>query len=210
MASRLLLADDHVIVRSGIKNLLLNEGFEIVAEASNGQEAIKLVEKFDPDVAVLDISMPLLNGIDAAREIRAASPRTKVVVLTMHKQERFALEALRSGVAGYVLKTQATADLAQAIRTVLQGDTYLSPAISGTVVTAALGKTTPHLVALTPRERQVLQLIAESKTNKEIAQHLDISVKSVESHRGNLMKKLDLHGIAGLVRYAINIGLVQP
>lgn len=210
MTTRLVLADDHVMVRSGLRNLLLNEGFEVVAEGSNGQEALEMVEKFDPDVAVLDISMPLLNGIDAARQIHAACPRTKVILLTMHKQESFALEALRSGIAGYVLKTQATGDLAQAIRTVLQGDTYLSPAISGTVVTAALAKITPHLVALTARERQVLQLIAESKTNKEIAQHLDISVKSVESHRGNLMKKLDLHTIAGLVRYAINIGLVQP
>jgi len=209
MATRLLLADDHVIVRNGLRNLLLNEGFEVVAEASNGREAFEMVEKFDPDVAVIDISMPLLNGIDAARQIHAASPRTKVILLTMHRQESFALEALRSGIAGYVLKTQATGDLVQAIRTVLQGDTYLSPAISGTVVTAALGKITPHLVALTARERQVLQLIAESKTNKEIAQYLDLSVKSVESHRGNLMKKLDLHAIAGLVRYAINIGLVQ-
>ena len=210
MSTRLLLAEDHVMVRNGLKNLLLNEGFEVVAEASNGQEAVDQTVELDPDVAVLDISMPLLNGIDAARQIHAASPRTKVVFLTMHKQERFALEALRSGIDGYVLKTQATADLVQAIRTVLQGDIYLSPAISGTVVTAALGKTAPHLVALTPRERQILQLIAESKTNKEIAQQLDITVKSVESHRGNLMKKLDLHAIAGLVRYAINIGLVQP
>jgi DNA-binding NarL/FixJ family response regulator len=210
LSTRLLLADDHVIVRSGIRNLLLNEGFEIVAEASNGRDAVEQTALLDPDVAVLDISMPLLNGIDAAREIRAASPRTKVVFLTMHKQERFALEALRSGVDGYVVKTQATDDLAHAIRTVLQGDTYLSPAISATVVTAALGKAAPNLVSLTQRERQVLQLIAESKSNKEIAQQLDISVKSVESHRGNLMKKLDLHAVAGLVRYAINIGLVEP
>lgn len=210
MSTRLLLADDHVIVRSGLRNLLFIEGFEIVAEASNGQDAVEQTALLDPDVAVLDISMPMLNGIDAARAIHVANPRTKVVLLTMHKQERFALEALRSGVDGYVLKTQATDDLAQAIRTVMQGDTYLSPAISATVVNAALGKTAPNLVSLTQRERQVLLLIAESKSNKEIAQQLDISIKSVESHRGNLMKKLDLHAVAGLVRYAINIGLVEP
>ena len=210
MSTRLVLADDHVIVRSGLRNLLFNEGFEIVAEASNGQDAVKQTALLDPDVAVLDISMPVLNGIDAAREIRAASPRTKVIFLTMHKQERFALEALRSGVDGYVLKTQATDDLTQAIRTVMQGDTYLSPAISATVVNAALGKAAPNLVSLTQRERQVLQLIADSKSNKEIAQQLGISLKSVESYRGNLMKKLDLHAVAGLVRYAINIGLVEP
>jgi DNA-binding NarL/FixJ family response regulator len=210
LSTRLLLADDQVIVRSGLRNLLCKEGFDIVAETDNGRDAVEQTALLDPDVAVLDISMPLLNGIDAAREIRVASPRTKVVFLTMHKQERFALEALRSGVDGYVVKTQATDDLAHAIRTVLQGDTYLSPAISATVVNAALGKAAPNLVSLTQRERQVLQLIAESKSNKEIAQQLDISIKSVESHRGNLMKKLDLHAVAGLVRYAINIGLVEP
>lgn len=209
MSIRLLLADDHVIVRSGIKHLLNDEGFDIVAEASDGQEAVEMAETLDPDVAVLDISMPLLNGIDAARSIHATSPRTKVIFLTMHKDERYALEALRTGIDGYVLKTQATADLAQAIRTVTEGEIYLSPAISGTVVNAALGKTAPKTVHLTQRERQVLQLIADSKSNKEIAHELDISVKSVESHRGNLMKKLDLHSVAGLVRYAINIGLIQ-
>lgn len=210
MSTRLLLADDHVVVRSGIRNLLINEGFEIVAEASNGQEAVEQTALLDPDVALVDISMPVLNGIDAARAIHVANPRTKVVLLTMHKQERFALQALRSGINGYVLKTQATDELAQAIRTVLQGNTYLSPAISASVVNAALGKAAPNQVSLTPRERQVLQLIAESKTNKEIAERIDITVKSVESHRGNLMKKLDLHAVAGLVRYAINIGLVEP
>ena len=210
MSTRLLLADDHVIVRDALKNLLLIEGFEVIAEASNGQEAVEQTALLDPDVAVLDISMPLLNGIDAAREIRAASQRTKVIFLTMHKHERFVLEALRSGFDGYILKDQTTYDLAQAIRTVMQGDTYLSPAISAIMAKAASGNAAPNLAALTPRERQVLQRIAECKTNKEIAQHLDLSVKSVESHRGNLMKKLDLHGIAGLVRYAIHIGLVQP
>jgi DNA-binding NarL/FixJ family response regulator len=189
---------------------LLHEGFEVIGEASNGREAVEQTANLDPDVALLDISMPLLNGIDAARQINNTSPRTKVILLTMHKEEQYALQGLRSGIKGYVLKTQDTGDLVQAIRTVLQGDTYLCPAISGTVVDAALGKTTPAAVSLTPRERQVLQLIAEGNTNKDIAQQLDIDIKTVESHRLNLMKKLDLHGIAGLVRYAINIGLVQP
>ena len=215
MSTRLLLADDHVLVRNGLRNLLLHEGFEVVAEASNGREAVEQAAELDPDVALLDISMPLLNGIDAARQINNTSPRTKVILLTMHKEEQYALEGLRSGIKGYVLKTQDTGDLVQAILTVLHGDTYLSPAISGSVVSAALGKGTRGLfqhagVSLTVRERQVLQLIAESMTNKEIAAQLDISIKSVESHRNNMMKKLDLHASAGLVRYAIRIGIVQP
>jgi DNA-binding NarL/FixJ family response regulator len=210
MSTRLLLADDHVLVRNGLRNLLLHEGFEVVAEASNGREAVEQTVEVDPDVALLDISMPLLNGIDAARQINNTSPRTKVILLTMHKEEQYALEGLRSGIKGYVLKTQDTGDLVQAIRTVMHGDTYLSPTISGTVVSAALGKAIPAGVSLTRRERQILQLVAESKTNKDIAQLLDINIKTVDAHRSNLMKKLDLHGIAGLVRYAIKIGLIQP
>lgn len=210
MSTRVLLADDHAIVRNGLKNLLLAEGFDIVAEASNGQEAIDMVDAGDPDVAVLDIGMPLLNGIDAARRINNSSPHTKVILLTMHKEEQYALEALRSGIKGYVLKTQAAADLVQAIQTTLQGDIYLSPGISESVVNAALAKDSTKVDPLTQRERQVLQLIAEGKSNKEVAQHLTMSVKTVESHRSNLMKKLDLHETAGLVRHAIRIGLIQP
>lgn len=210
MSTRVLLADDHAIVRNGLKNLLLAEGFDIVAEASNGQEAIDMVDAGGPDVAVLDIGMPLLNGIDAARQINNSSPHTKVILLTMHKEEQYALEALRSGIKGYVLKTQAAADLVQAILTTLQGDIYLSPGISESVVNAALAKDSTKVDPLTQRERQVLQLIAEGKSNKEVAQHLTMSVKTVESHRSNLMKKLDLHETAGLVRHAIRIGLIQP
>lgn len=210
MAERLLLADDHVIVRDGLKNLLLHECFEIAAEVSNGREAVESARKLRPDVAVLDISMPLLNGIDAAREIRAASPRTKSILLTMHNEEQYALEALRAGIKGYVLKTQAGAELVQAIRSILRGGFYLSPGISESVVNAALANNAVALDPLTQRERQVLQLIAEGKTNKEIAQHLGMSVKTVESHRANLMKKLAVHETAGLVRHAIKIGLIQP
>lgn len=210
MAERLLLADDHVIVRDGLKNLLLHECFEIAAEVSNGREAVESARKLRPDVAVLDISMPLLNGIDAAREIRAASPRTKSILLTMHNEEQYALEALRAGIKGYVLKTQAGTELVQAIRSILRGGFYLSPGISESVVKAALANNAVALDPLTQRERQVLQLIGEGKTNKEIAQHLGMSVKTVESHRANLMKKLAVHETAGLVRHAIKIGLIQP
>ena len=210
MAERVLLADDHVIVRDGLKNLLLDECFEIAAEVSNGREAVESARKLHPDVAVLDISMPLLNGIDAAREIRAASPRTKSILLTMHNEEQYALEALRAGIKGYVLKTQAGVELVQAIRSILRGGFYLSPGISESVVNAALANNPVALNSLTQRERQVLQLIAEGKTNKEIAQHLGMSVKTVESHRSNLMKKLAVHETAGLVRHAIKIGLIQP
>jgi len=210
MATRLLLADDHLIVREGLKNLLLNEGYEIVAEASNGQEAVEMAEKLDPDVAVLDISMPRCSGINAAGEIHKVRPQIKLVLLTMYKEEQYALEALRAGIKGYILKTQAAADLVQAIRTTLQGDIYLSPGISECVVNAALAKNSANVNPLTGRERQILQLIAEGKGNKEIARQLDMSVKTVESHRGNLMKKLDVHETAGLVRHAIKIGLIQP
>ena len=210
MAERLLLADDHVIVRDGLKNLLLHECFEIAAEVSNGREAVESARKLRPDVAVLDISMPLLNGIDAAREIRAASPRTKSILLTMHNEEQYALEALRAGIKGYVLKTQAGVELVQAIRSILRGGFYLSPGISESVVNAALANNPVALDPLTQRERQVLQLIGEGKTNKEIAQQLGMRVKTVESHRANLMKKLAVHETAGLVRHAIKIGLIQP
>jgi DNA-binding NarL/FixJ family response regulator len=210
MAERLLLADDHVVVRDGLKNLLLHECFEIVAEVSNGREAVEAARKLCPDIAVLDISMPLLNGIDAAREIHAASPRTKSILLTMHNEEPYALEALRAGIKGYVLKSQAGAELVQAIRSILRGELYLSPGISQSVVNAALSSHAVALDPLTQRERQVLQLVGEGKTNKEIARQLGMSVKTVESHRANLMKKLAVHETAGLVRHAIKIGLIQP
>ena len=209
MAERLLLADDHVVVRDGLKNLLLHECFEIAAEVSNGREAVESARKLRPDMAVLDISMPLLNGIDAAREIHAVSPRTKSILLTMHKEEQYALEALRAGIRGYVLKTQAGAELVQAIRSILRGEIYLSPGISECVVRAALANNAVAIDPLTQRERQVLQLIGEGKTNKEIAQQLGMSVKTVESHRANLMKKLAVHETASLVRHAIKLGLVQ-
>jgi DNA-binding NarL/FixJ family response regulator len=198
------------MVRDGLKSVLLREGFTVAAEAANGREAVDLCCKLKPDVAVLDISMSVLNGIDAAREIHSHCPSTRTLLLTMHNESQFVLEALRAGIRGYVLKTQAALDLVHAIRSVLAGETYLSPGISDSVVNAALAGKPPDHDPLTPRERQVLQLIAEGKTNKEVSQVLGMSVKTVESHRQNLMNKLDIHETAGLVRYAIKIGLVQP
>ncbi len=209
MGHRVLLADDHAIVRQGLKHLLLQEGFEIEAEASDGRQAVELCKTLHPDIALLDISMPVLNGIDAAREINAASPRTKIIVLTMYKDEQYVLAALRAGVKAYVLKTQATADLVHAIGSTLQGETYLSPGISESVVKAAISGE-PDVDPLTSREREILQLIAEGKTNKEISQKLGKSIKTVESHRTNIMAKLDIHETAGLVRHAVKIGLIQP
>jgi DNA-binding NarL/FixJ family response regulator len=209
MGLKLLLADDHVVVREGFKNLLVDTGFEIVAEVSNGREAVDLAKKLQPHVALLDFAMPLLNGIDAARAIHIESPRTKTVLLTMHKEEQYVLEALRAGIKGYVLKSQAVADLIQAIQSSFQGETYLSPSISGGVVNAALAGDTSRLDPLTQREREILQLVAEGHSNKEVAQRLDLSVKTVESHRRNLMVKLSIHETAGLVRHAMKLGLVQ-
>lgn len=210
MAHKVLLADDHTVVRDGLKGVLLREGFEIVAEASNGREAVDMARKLQPDVALIDVAMPLLNGIDAARAIHAECPRTRTILLTMHKETNYVLEALRAGVKGYVLKTQAAADLVNAIRSTLEGSVYLSPGISDLVVEAALNRDAAVLDPLTQRERQVLQLIAEGKTNKEISQELGMSVKTVDSHRSNLMAKLNIHETASLVRHAIKIGLIQP
>ena len=209
MAYRILLADDHTIVRQGLRAILEREGYEVVAEASDGREAISLAEKLRPDVAVLDISMPLLNGIDAAREVTKISPRTKTVLLTMYTEDHYVLESLRAGVTGYVLKMRAALALVQAIQAVMKGEIYLSPGISRAVVQAFLSKTDIPEDPLTTREREVLQLVAEGKTTKEIAAQLGISAKTADSHRTNIMEKLDIHDTAGLVRYAIKRGIIR-
>ena len=209
MPVRVLLADDHAVVREGLRVLLEREGFEVAAEASDGREAIRLCEAQPPDVAVLDIGMPLLNGIDAAREITKSNPRIKVILLTMHTEDHLVLEGLRSGIVGYVLKTKASSELVQAIRSVGRGEMFLTQSISRTVVEALRGQNEISERALSDRERQVLQLVAEGKTTKEIAALLGISVKTAESHRSNIMDKLDIHDTAGLVRYAIRCGLIQ-
>jgi DNA-binding NarL/FixJ family response regulator len=210
MSVTVVLADDHPLVRQGVRRLLEREEFEILGEASDGLEVIGLAEQFHPDVILLDLSMPMLNGIGAVREIAKVSPRTKIIVLTMHTEEHLILEALRAGVKGCVVKTQAPEHLLQAIREVCGGGVYLSPSVSGVVVQGYLAKTEGPYDPLTNRERQVLQLIAEGKTTKEIAVILGVSVKTGESHRSALMGKLDIHSIAELVRYAIRRGLVEP
>ena len=210
MAVRVVLADDHLLVRQGVRMLLEREKFDVVAEAADGLEAIRLTQQHQPDVLILDLAMPNLNGISATREIPRASPRTKTILLTMHTDEHYILEALRAGVKGCVWKSQAADQLLQAIRDVCTGGVYLSPMVSGAVVQAYLGKSELPLDPLTPREQQVLQLIAEENTTREIAVILGVTVKTVESHRTKMMDKLDIHSAAGLVRYAIRRGVVQP
>ncbi len=207
--SRILLADDHELVRQGLKELMQRDGFEVVAEAADGREAVRLARAQCPDVAVLDYTMPLMNGVSAAREILRACPRTKVVLLTMHTEDHYVLEALRAGVKGYVVKSQAAADLVRAIQEVSRGMQYLSPRVSHTIVQAYLAKSEMPPEPLTAREREVLQLVAEGKRTKEVARLLGISVKTAESHRMRIMRKLDTGTTAGIVRYAIRRGLVQ-
>jgi two-component system response regulator NreC len=209
MPTRVLLADDHALIRQGLKAFLEKQGFQIVFEASDGQETIRAVEKTKPDVAVIDISMPILNGVDAARELKKSSPKVKVILLTQHDEDQYVTESLRAGVRGYVLKSQAAEDLVHAIQEVCRGSVYLSPSISQTVVDAYLSKTYLSTDPLSGRERQVLQLVGEGKSTKDIAVHLGISVKTAESHRARLMKKLGIHETASLVRYAIRRGLIQ-
>lgn len=210
MTTRLLLADDHTLVRQGLKSFLERQGFQVACEASNGQEALQMAAKEQPDVAIMDISMPLLNGIDAARELKKSVRKTKVIMLTKHGEDTYVTEALRAGVSGYVLKNQVANDLVHAIQEVCRGSLYLSPGISRAVVGAYLSKSDSQADPLSARERQVLQLVGEGKSTKEVAKQLGLSVKTIESHRARLMRKLDLHQTAGLVRYAIRHGLIQP
>ena len=211
---RVLLADDHTLVRAGIRSLLENmEGIEVIAEAGDGREALRLVRTHRPDVVLMDIAMPGLNGLEAAARIAKKCPNVRVIILCMHVNEEYVLQALRAGAAGYMVKGADAAELEIAIRAVARGETYLSPMVSKHVVTDYIqrisGETSP-LELLTPRQREVLQLIAEGYSTKKIARTLKISVKTVETHRMQLMERLDIHDIAGLVRYAIRIGLVKP
>jgi DNA-binding NarL/FixJ family response regulator len=210
MPTTVVLADDHPVVRQGLRLLLERERFEIRGEASDGLEAVTLAERTKPDIVVLDLAMPTLNGVSAAKEIAKVSPLTRTILLTMHAEEYHVLDALRAGVKGCVSKSQASDHLLQAIREVCAGGVYLSPALSGAVVQAYLTKSEPPRDPLTGRERQVLQLIAEGKTTKEVAVILGVAVKTAETHRTSLMEKLDIHSTAGLVRYAIRRGFVQP
>jgi DNA-binding NarL/FixJ family response regulator len=207
---RILLADDHQIVRQGLRSLLEREGFQVVAEARDGPEAVQQGQTLTPDIAILDLLMPLLNGVDAARSILDASPRTRVILLTMHTEEHQIAAALRVGIRGYLVKTQAAEDLIDAIRAVTRGEIYLSPGVSRFVVEAYLGGRERPVDPLTPRERQVLQLVAEGKTSKEIAVLTGLTVKTTESYRTRIMEKLEIHDTASLVRYAIRQGIIQP
>ncbi|MFQ5829948.1 MAG: response regulator [Candidatus Methylomirabilia bacterium] len=208
---RVLLVDDHAIVREGLRGLLAREAdIEVVAEAGDGREALRLAEAARPHVAVLDLSMPLLNGLEAARQMAARERGPRTILLTMHADERYVLEALRVGIRGYVLKKQAAADLVRAIREVAAGRVYLSPAISAAVAEAVRSQARLPEEGLTAREREVLQLVAEGKSTKEIAALLGVSVKTADAHRTHLMQKLDIHDVAGLTRYAVRQGIIQP
>jgi DNA-binding NarL/FixJ family response regulator len=209
MSLEIMLADDHVLFRQALRIVLEREGFKVVAEAQDGQEAVSLTQRVAPDVAILDIAMPLLNGLDAARQIIKVTPRARVILLTMYTDEQYVIGALRAGVHGYVIKSQAANDLVEAIRSVHRGLTYLSPGVSRTLVDAYLGRTSTAPDSLTARERQVLQLVAEGRTSKEIAQLMNLGVKSAETYRARIMQKLEIHTTAGLVRYAIRQGLIQ-
>ena len=209
---RVLLADDHLLVRAGIRSLLEGlPGVVVVAEASNGREALQLVTIHQPNIVLMDIMMPELNGLDATARIAAKHPDVRVVILSMSASEEYVLQSLRAGARGYVLKEADIAELELAIRSVAGGETYLTPAVSKHLVAGLLerGEASPgSLTQLTPRQREVLQLIAEGSTTKEIAKKLGLSGKTVETHRAQMMDALDIHDIAGLTRYAIRVGLI--
>jgi DNA-binding NarL/FixJ family response regulator len=207
---RIVIVDDHLILLQGVRKLLEGEGDnEVVGQATDGREGVELVARLKPDIAVLDITMPGLNGLDAARAIAKKSPQTKAILLTMHKENPYVVEALAAGVRGYVIKSQTAGDLLRAVKEVCANRVYLSPGISQIVVDAYRRKDGAE-DPLTLREREVLQLIAEGQRTKQVALRLGISVKTAESHRTRIMSKLDVHDTAALVRYAIRRGLISP
>jgi two-component system, NarL family, response regulator NreC len=207
---RILLADDHAVVRQGFKMILQAQpDMEIVAEAGNGREAVDLTGKFKPDVVVMDVAMPELNGIEATRRISGAEPHVRVVALSMHKDSVYVREVLRAGARGYLLKDSGADDLVSAVRAVARGEGYLSPAVSDAVLDDYRRHVTNPVDLLTSREREVLQMLAEGKTNKEIATILNLSVYTVDAHRGRIMEKLNLHSINELVRFAVRNGLID-
>jgi DNA-binding NarL/FixJ family response regulator len=209
MTTSLLIADDHQLFREGIRGLLPPKEFVIVAEAADGREAIRLAQRHEPDVAVVDVSMPGLNGVDVAREVLRVSPGTKVLVLTMHRENPYVIEALRAGARGYVLKTQPTAEFLGALRDVARGEVYVPQEYWSAIVESKQSGKEPLVDPLSPREREVLQLVAEGLTTKAIGAALNISFKTAESHRLRIMAKLDIHETASLVRYAIRRRMIE-
>ncbi len=208
---RVLLADDHTLVRAGIRSLLEDiPGVAVVGEAGDGQAALQMIEKLLPDLVIMDIGMPLMSGLQVAARVSELFPSVKVLILSMHNNEEFVLEALKSGAAGYLLKDASTLELHLAVEAIARGEIYLSPGVSRQVVSSYMsrlnGQVDP-LSVLTARQRQVLQLITQGFTTKEIAKELNISISSAETHRARLMERLDIHDIAGLVRFAIQNGL---
>lgn len=214
MTRRIILADDHQLLRAGLRSLLAKErDLKVVAEAADGREAVALVTQHHPDLAILDIGMPNLNGIDAARQIRDVAPATKIIALSMHASPQFVGRMLEAGASGYLLKDSAYEELIQAIKTVLLGQVYLSRDITGVVVDDYVRRRSAssqvEIVQLTPREREIAQMIAEGRSTKEIAALLHVSVKTVETHRQHIMTKLKIDSVAELTKYAIREGLTE-
>jgi DNA-binding NarL/FixJ family response regulator len=208
---RVLIADDHGIVRSGLRMLLeRQEGIEVVAEASDGAAARDIAIRERPDLAILDVKMPKLTGLQATREIRAHAPDVSVLILSMYDDERYLFEALKAGASGYVLKAQADVDLIEAVRAVERGEPFLTPEAQRALIKDVLGESSGRSSELTPREEEVVKLVAEAHTNKEIAEILHLSEKTVENHRSNAMRKLGMRDRVELVRYAIRRGLIDP
>lgn len=207
---KILLADDHTIVRQGLKLILsAHSDLQVVGEAGNGREAVELSQKLKPDIVVMDVAMPEVNGIEATKRMVEANPRIRVLVLSMHKEPVYVREILRAGARGYILKDAIDTELLSAVRSVARGDGYVSPAVSGALLSDYRQNVTNPIDLLSSRERQVLQLIAEGKTNKEIATQLNLSVYTIDSHRGKIMEKLNLHSTGELVRFAMKQGLVD-
>ena len=207
---RILLADDHAVVRAGFKMILgAQPDMDIAGEAANGREAVELAAQLHPDIVVMDVAMPELNGIEATRRLLAADPHIRVIALSMHKDSVYVREILRAGARGYLLKDSGADDLVKAIRAVAGGESYLRPAVSNAVLDDYRKHVTNPVDLLSSREREVLQMLAEGKTNKEIATLLNLSVYTVDAHRGRIMEKLNLHSINDLVRFALRNGLID-
>ena len=208
--TRILLADDHAVVRQGFGRILAAQSdMEIVGEAGNGREAVEMAEKLKPEVVVMDVSMPELNGIEATRRLVKSLPYTRVLALSMHKDSVYVREILRAGARGYLLKDSSDQDLIAAVRSLAKGEGYISPAVSGAVLADYRQHVTDPIDLLTSREREVLQMIAEGQTNKDIAGKLNLSVYTVDAHRGRIMEKLNLHSTGEMVRFAMRNGLID-